>query len=73
MVRITQNILLRRINRRWAPNMEQLHKTQGTRWQLELGEYYIKDHRRNALVAHHVDPEQLDRELGVLKDYEQVT
>jgi hypothetical protein len=73
MLRLSEKALVCRINRRLAPDMEQLCKARGARCELELGEYYIRDHNRNFIVAHHVDPEQLGRELGVLKHYEQVT
>ena len=70
---ISESALISRINRRLAREDEQLHKSRGARCLLELGEYFVRDCNRNFIVAHNVDPEQLGRELGVLKHYEQVT
>jgi len=73
MYKFSEQALVRRINRRLGPEMEQLCKARGARAELELGEYYVRDYSRNFIVAQHVDPEQLGRELGVLKHNEQVT
>ncbi len=37
-----------------------------------LGEWYIVNFNRNTIVAGHVDPEELGRELGVLRDWERL-
>jgi hypothetical protein len=41
-------------------------------WFSDLGHYYILDFKHNWIVKRHVDPEELARDLGVLKDYEQL-
>jgi hypothetical protein len=44
----------------------------GRGWFSDLGHYYILDFKHNWIVKRHVDPEELARDLGVLKDYEQL-
>ena len=39
-------------------------------WFSDLGYYYVFDFKHNGIVKRHVDPEELGRDLGVLKDYE---
>jgi hypothetical protein len=69
---VTEAALVSRINRRLSREDEQLHKSRGVRCALQLGEYYVRNSRMNLLVVSDVDPEQLGRQLGVLKHYEQV-
>jgi hypothetical protein len=40
--------------------------------ELELGEFYIVNFRINGVMHKDVDPEELGRELGVLKAWEKV-
>jgi hypothetical protein len=61
-----------RINRALKPDDQVLKITRGQRAQLDLGDYYILNFMRNFVLDHHVDPETVGRELGVLKDYEEV-
>jgi hypothetical protein len=70
---VSERNLIRRINRRLANEQESLRKTRGTRWWSYLGDYYIEDCYRNTIVAQHVNPEKLGRQLDVLRDNEQVT
>lgn len=72
MQTVSLTALISRINRRLAHECEQLHKSRGARCLLDLGEYYVRDCNRNFIVEKNVDPEQLGRELGVLKHDEQV-
>ena len=69
---VTMRALLQRINRALAQDDEVLKKTRGARAVQELGDYYVLDFNRNALVEKDVDPEELGRELGILEDYERV-
>ena len=64
--------LIRRINRRLAHKYEILRKTRSHRWWSDLGDYYVLDWNLNFVVASHVDPETLGRELGALKSWETV-
>jgi len=49
-----------------------LHKTKGARALLDLGDFYVRNWRTPNITSHHVDPEALGRELGVLADHEKV-
>lgn len=69
---VTMRALIQRINRRLAKDYEQLRKNSSGRWATDLGEYYIVNYFNNFLVQGHVDPEGLGRELGVLRDWEDV-
>lgn len=72
MPTITVRALVKRINRRLCQEDEQLHTTRGERWRSYLGDYYVVNFNSKAVVAQHVDPERLARELDVLKDGETV-
>jgi hypothetical protein len=50
---MTEGALIRRINRR-LPEYHKLHKAR-PREQHDLGSYYVVDHYRNSIVAHHID------------------
>ena len=67
MKTVTRPALLKRINRTLNHSGERLAITRGDRWRGELGDYYVIDFNRNTIVAQHVDPEELARELGVLR------
>jgi hypothetical protein len=58
--------LLARINRKLAHEGEKMRATRSERARSEMGDYYIVDLNRNVLLAQHVDPEQLAREIGAL-------
>lgn len=68
---VTLTAVVGRINRRLAHEepQERLHKARS--WDSNVGWYYIVD-TRSVLVASHVDPEVLARDLGVLADHEEV-
>ena len=44
----------------------------GERAYQDVGRYYIINYYNNSIASTGVDPEALGRELGVLKDYEEV-
>jgi regulator of extracellular matrix RemA (YlzA/DUF370 family) len=58
--------LVKRINQRLRNRQQMLRKTRGRQMQNDYGEYYLHDFDRNTIVAGHVDPEALARELGLL-------
>jgi hypothetical protein len=67
--------LLNRIRRKLAHDHERLCKARGNPMSpenLELGSYFIVDWDFNSIVAKHVDPEELGRELGLLRPGETV-
>lgn len=65
-VPVSERALIARINRK-LPGNEKLKKLRGTRWENDLGLYYIVDEYFNAVRDTHVDIESLGRELGALK------
>jgi hypothetical protein len=72
-VQVTTRALVQRINRLLAKDDQMLKKTrEKSRWFSETGEYFIINFNQNAIVAKHVDLEKLGRELGALKDYEEI-
>ena len=60
------SVLVRKINRKLAPDGRKLRKTRGAKH--SLGDYYLYDTSLNCVVARPVDPEALGRELGVIPD-----
>lgn len=71
-VPVTMRALIQRINRALLKNDEKLKATRGGRMQTDYGDYYTLDFRLNAVIRGDVDPEELGRELGVLRPYEHV-
>lgn len=69
-VAVSERALIQRINRKLAPDLEQLKKNRSPG--NELGDYYVLDLNRNFVTAQNVDPEALGRELGVLAEWETV-
>ena len=66
MSAVTLNALAKHINRKLAHEGERLCTAQSESWCGGLGWHYIVDYR-NSVVAGHLDPEKLGRELGVLR------
>jgi hypothetical protein len=69
---VTSAALIKRINRKLKPGLEQLRVTRGARAIFDVGCYHIVDYRMRAVTHVRVDPETLGRELGVLRDHEAV-
>jgi hypothetical protein len=72
LVPITARALVQRLNRKLAEQDQVLKKSRGARTQLDLGDYYVIDFRRNFVVDDHCDLAELGREFEVLRDYEEV-
>src|SRR5262249_50034345 len=74
---VTMRALTQRINRKLSERRQRLYKARGARQGIakgwtQTGDYYVVDTRGNVLVSGHVNPEELGRELGVLKPWEAV-
>lgn len=65
-MRVELGVLVRRINRKLRRDDQMLKKARSERARLDLGDFYILNFNRNIVVARHVDPVGLARELGVL-------
>jgi hypothetical protein len=63
---VTWRAVVQRVNRRLAHDGEMLRADRSS------GEHYIVDIQRNAVTAQHVDVEELGRELGVIRPWEEV-
>jgi hypothetical protein len=73
-VPVTVRALIARINRKLALHDLQLKTARGTRMRVDVGDYYVINVRFNGLMQRYrdCDPEELARELGVLRQYEEV-
>ncbi|HTV59602.1 MAG TPA: hypothetical protein VMJ93_12095 [Verrucomicrobiae bacterium] len=69
-VSVTERALMQRINRKLHEEGRCVKKTRGERAWTELGACYVLDCEGNYIVEHHVDVEDLGRELEVLRDWE---
>jgi hypothetical protein len=67
---VTYRALFQRVNRALKKQDEQLRTYRGGRWSSDLGDLYIVDVNRNAIVRGDVDLEALGKELGVLEPFE---
>jgi len=70
-VPIKRRALIARINRAIAPD-HQLMITRGDVAKSEMGEFWVRDNRRNYVARKDVDLEAYARELKVLQDYEKL-
>jgi hypothetical protein len=71
-VPVSLRALMQRVNRALANQDETLKTSRGERCRQQMGDYYIVNTSRNFIVDKNVDPEELGRELGVLKAWESV-
>ncbi len=69
-IRVSEQALIQRINRKLAPELQQLKKSRGE--YPSRGDFWILDCNRNFVVADHVDIEELARELGCLATWEKL-
>jgi len=71
-LKVTEGALIQRINRKLKPEMMALKVARTVRATLDVGRYYVLDHTRNFVVEKGVCLEQYGRQLGVLREYEEV-
>jgi len=70
---VSENVLLRRINRVLAKQSLRLHKTRLKSPSLDtLGRYYIRDTGTKTIVDHHIPLAMYANDLGVLSVLEQL-
>jgi len=73
MKAITENAMIKRINRKLANEGQKLRKCRSnSRWRHDLGDYYIVDLATNGIVCSHVPLGDLGQELDVLTENERV-
>jgi hypothetical protein len=68
---VSLRAVIQRINRKLRPD-KTLKASRGEPARLDVGAFYVVDHRTNAIQQRDVDLEALARELGVLKPWEEV-
>ena len=71
-VLVSRRALIQRLNRALAEANLVLKKTKGSRMKKQLGDYYLIDLRRNALVDKDVNLETLGRKHAVLAAWERL-
>jgi len=70
---VSTRAIVQRINRVLKDQDEMLKVARdGSRLEQQVGQYYIVDFRRNRVARHGVSLPHLARELGVLREYENV-
>lgn len=67
MVNITENAIIKRVNRKLAFDGLKLRKTRGNRWRNDLGDYYTIRISSNSIEGCHHDLEVYARSLEVLR------
>lgn len=71
--KITHSALHQRVNRKLAKVDEKLYKTNPNRSEhQDLGEYYIVNTMNNSIVASHCDLKTVAKEIGALKEFEEL-
>ena len=68
--KITKHALIQRINRKLAKDGKILKARRSEKVISDLGDYFIVDLYHNSIKGHHIEIEELGRELEVLKPYE---
>ena len=68
-VPVTMRALIQR-NRKLRHDDHRLRTARG--WFSDLGHYYALDFKHKWIVKRHLEPEALSRDLGVVKNYEQL-
>jgi uncharacterized protein YnzC (UPF0291/DUF896 family) len=68
-VPITEKALYQRINRKLKDQDASLKRARGS-VETTLGEYFVVDVKGNYVTNHHIQIENLGRELGVLAEWE---
>ena len=72
MSTILNNALRARVDRALRKQGQRLRVSRSDGARRGLGEYFVEDIRHGCVVGFHVDPFQLGRDLGVVKDHERV-
>jgi hypothetical protein len=72
LIPVSERALLQRINRKLAKSGEMVRKSRTERLRLDVGDYFLVDTNKNAVVGHSVNLEEKGRELGVLSQWERL-
>jgi hypothetical protein len=69
---VSERALMARVNRSLADSYEMVKKARGTYARQQLGEFYLLDFNRNAIMRQNLDLEDFAREIKVLLPYEKL-
>jgi hypothetical protein len=69
---ISERALMARVNRALAESHEMVKKTRGVYAMRDLGEYYLLNFNRNAIMKQNLDLEEFARQIKVLRPYEKL-
>ena len=69
---VSERALMARVNRSLADSQEMVKKARGEYARRELGEFYLLDFNRNAIMRQDLDLEDFAREIKVLLPYEKL-
>lgn len=69
-VPVSTRALMQRINRKLKGDDRMVKPTRGERAKRDLGDYYVLDLNKNAILHRNVDLGALGRELGALLPFE---
>ena len=69
---VSERALMARVNRSLVDSHEIVKKARGTYARQQLGEFYLLDFNRNAIMRQDLDLEDFAREIKVLLPYEKL-
>lgn len=73
-ISVDKRVLMQRINRRLLKENQALRASRGWREQSNLGDFYLLDLYKNAVIAFRMSKKEIEdmaREIGALKPYEE--
>lgn len=71
-VPVTERALYQRINRRLAHDRKRLCASRSSSVETTVGRYYVLDKDIHAIIATHVDLEEIAQEVGALAEWERL-
>jgi hypothetical protein len=69
-VPVTTRALTQRINRKLRDDDRMVKPSRGERARADLGDFYVLDFKKNAVLQKNIDLGALGRELGALQPFE---
>ena len=69
---VTRRALMQRLNRKLRHDGKRIDASRTQQMRDQYGDFHMVDFTRNQLIEWHIKPEEMARELGVLKPYEQI-
>lgn len=69
---VSRRAVLQRVNRKLAKDGLTLKVSTGGQAQIEVGQYFVLDVKRGAVIERHIKLEQFAKKSGVLADWERM-